>query len=363
MSTSRAAENEDATRAAIDDANAANQRYRLIVERASDIIYEADVNGFFTYVNPVAVALVGRELDELIGMHYTELIREDARTAALEFYRNQAMNLVANTYYEFPVVRPDGKEVWIGQNVQLLTRGNEIVGFQAVARDITQQHEEERFKDELLSVVSHELRTPLTSIRATLGLMKGGKLTGDRADHMLTIAVNAADRMTRLLNDFLDLERMRFGQFLLHREAVSLADLLREAAAAVPDAGERIRVSAEPHDARIVVDHDRMIQAIVNLLTNAIKFSDAASPIELTARHARVETNIAVTDHGRGIPADKLALIFEPFRQADQGDARVKGGIGIGLAITRSIVELHGGRIDVESEVGRGTTFRIVLPA
>jgi PAS domain S-box-containing protein len=342
-----------------------DEHYRELVERAGDIIYETDGNGYFTYVNPVAANIIGAPIEELVGIRFTRLIREDKRRAAEKFYLAQAMEKTPSTYYEFPIITRQNKEVWIGQNVQLLTFGGVITGFQAVARDITERVQTDRFKDELLAIVSHELRTPLTAIRGALGLMRTGKLPPEQFDRMATVAVENCDRMTRLLNDFLDLERLRLGGVEMVIAPVDLRELFAKAISTVQQMADAngnpisVRVEAE----RLNGDHDRLLQAIVNLLTNAIKFSANGSPIELSSGLLDNATTITVCDHGRGIPADKLDHIFESFRQVDQADNREKGGIGIGLAITKFIVEAHRGEISVKSVVGEGTTFTIYLPA
>lgn len=344
--------------------NDIENRYRQLVERASDIIYETDANGFFTYANPVASEVVGRPLSELVGLRFTQLIRKDVRRAADMFYFEQARKRTLTTYYEFPLITADGREVWIGQNVQLLMNGQEIVGFQAVARDVTAQHENERFKDELLAVVSHELRTPLTAIRGALGLIKSGKLPKEKSDEMVAMALANAERMTRMLQDFLDLERIRVGHVQPSFRDVDIPHLLSEAVTSVQPIAEEsgIEIRVRPVEGHVRVDHDLMLQALGNLLTNAIKFSNGSTTIELCAEKDADETRLMVVDQGRGIPADKLTAIWEPFRQVDQSDAREKGGLGLGLAITHSIIRLHSGRIDVKSEVGQGTTFTIHLP-
>lgn len=346
------------------DTRAMEHRYRQIVESASDIIYETDANGYFRYANPVGVEAVGYPLVELLSMRFTELIREDKRLEAEKFYGRQARDRTRTTYYEYPVVRPDGRTIWLGQNVQLLTRGTEIVGFQAVARDITQRHQTDQFKDELLAVVGHELRTPLTTIRGALGLLKSGKLPAQQAERMLSIAVDDAERMSRLIEDFLDLERIRFGQLDINRTETAIADLITRAAAAVEvtagAAGVPIEIVSAPGS--VLVDTDRMLQVLINLLTNAIKFSEKGSPVTLRAEQDSDETRLSVQDRGVGIADKDVELIYEPFRQLDQTDTRQRGGLGVGLSIAQSIVQLHGGRLALASEVGRGSTFTIHLP-
>lgn len=223
----------------------------------------------------------------------------------------------------------------------------------------------ERLKDELLSVVSHELRTPLTSLRGSLGLLASGRLGADQSKRMIELAVGNTDRLIRLINDFLDLERIKSGQFELQKAEIDIADVVASALANVQAEASRtnIEIAAHVEPALVTIDADRMVQVLVNLVSNALKFSPEGSVVTVTAKVDGAELHIGVEDRGRGIPADKIAAVFEPFGQVDATDAREKGGTGLGLPIVRSIVEQHGGRISLASEVGKGTTFRVVLPA
>ena len=146
------------------------------MESASDLIYTTDAEGRLTYVNPPFVATTGYTEAELLGRSALTLVRADYRSQVLDFYREQWSAGQPVTYRRLPIVTRDGGEVWLGQNWVLLTEGDEVVGAQVVARDITRQYETERMKDEFLSVVSHELRTPLTAIRGSLGLLASGKM-------------------------------------------------------------------------------------------------------------------------------------------------------------------------------------------
>jgi CheY-like chemotaxis protein/anti-sigma regulatory factor (Ser/Thr protein kinase) len=225
----------------------------------------------------------------------------------------------------------------------------------------------DRLKSEFVSVVSHELRTPLTSIRGSLGLLASGamgELPPDAAE-MLQIATSNTDRLVRLINDILDLERIESGNEALDIRPVRAADLLADAASSVRGAAHAagVHLEVEATDVIVEADADRLVQALTNLLGNAIKFSDPGAEVCLDAEARGHQVILRITDHGRGIPPEMLESVFERFQQVDASDAREKGGTGLGLAIVRSIAERHGGRVEVASEVGEGSCFSIVLPA
>jgi signal transduction histidine kinase len=240
----------------------------------------------------------------------------------------------------------------------------ELVRAQAALR------ESERLKDELLSVVGHELRTPLTSIRGSLGLLEGGVL-GElplEAANMVGVAVLNTDRLVRLIGDILDVERMRAGSLQLELAAVDAAELVSESlrvVRATADA-EGVALRAQGAPLRVRADGDRVVQALVNVLGNAVKFSARGGVVTVTVATGTAGDGacavFSVRDTGRGIPADRLESIFERFGQVDSSDAREKGGTGLGLPIARGIVERHGGRMWARSVVGEGSTFCFTLP-
>jgi signal transduction histidine kinase len=236
----------------------------------------------------------------------------------------------------------------------------ELVQTQAALR------ESERVKDEFLSVVGHELRTPLTSIRGSLGLLEGGVLgeLPQDAANMVAVATVNTDRLVRMINDILDIERMAAGRLSLEPDAVDAAELVSQSIQVVQATADAAGVTLRNDAARIMVfaDPDRIVQALVNLLGNAVKFSTRGGVVTVTASSDDEGALFSVTDTGRGIPADRLEGIFERFRQVDASDAREKGGTGLGLPIARGIVNQHGGRMWVESREGRGSTFHFTLP-
>lgn len=237
----------------------------------------------------------------------------------------------------------------------------------AMEQTVTELRSVDRMKSEFVSVVSHELRTPLTSIRGSLGLLVGGAF-GDlpaNADVMLAIAVSNTDRLIRLINDILDLERIAAGLEVLDLAPSDVASLLDEAAEGIRGVAEAagVELVVRPVEGEVPVDRDRIVQCLTNLLGNAVKFSEAGGAVTLGAERRDGEVALSVSGGGRGIPADKLDDIFERFAQVDSSDARDKGGTGLGLAIVKGIIDQHGGRVEVASEPGVRTTFTLVLPA
>jgi len=211
----------------------------------------------------------------------------------------------------------------------------------------------DRAKDEFISTVSHELRTPLTSIRGALGLLSSGLLgnVDARAHNLLRIASTNTERLIRLINDILDLERMESGRSPVNLRRCSLVDLSREAVEMMSALAEAAQIRLEmnsyaAHDAIYFdADPDRILQVLTNLLSNAIKFSPEGSTVSLEIDANTDALSLKVIDRGRGIPVDKLESIFDRFQQVESTDSSKKGGTGLGLAICRSIIQQHGGLI------------------
>jgi signal transduction histidine kinase len=241
------------------------------------------------------------------------------------------------------------------------------IGVVVAFRDTTERRALDRMKDEFISTVSHELRTPLTSLRAALGLVSGGALEKkpEKKQQMLNVAVGNTDRLIRLVNDSLDIERISSGNAELHSSIVSAQFLFDRAVSLQQAAAEKceIQFEIEANNVQVYVDADRILQALTNLISNAIKFSPHGGTIFLSAnRTDDHEARFVVHDQGRGIPEDKLETVFERFSQVDASDSRAMGGTGLGLAICRSIIQQHGGRIWATSPQGHGAFFHFTLP-
>ena len=261
---------------------------------------------------------------------------------------------------------PDVSLVLIVIGLAALVAARQYLAQRELGRVQAELRKSQRVKDEFLSIVGHELRTPLTSIRGSLGLLAGG-LLGElppEAISMVGLAVDNTDRLVRLVNDILDIERMDAGHLPLERAPIGVGELVRQSAQALQgsaeDAGVHLRTEIE--ELTVCADADRIVQTLVNLLGNAIKFSPRDSTVTVAVGPGEECARFSVTDRGRGIPADQLDSIFERFNQVDASDAREKGGSGLGLAIARGIVESHGGHLWAESTPGEGSSFCFTLP-
>jgi len=226
----------------------------------------------------------------------------------------------------------------------------------------------DRLKSEFVSMVSHELKTPLTAIKISMDVLKSlsdSETDAHTRDEMLQIIDRNIKRQKRLVNDLLDISRIETGNLKLYLEPVDLYDIIRESSNSMKDLADRkgipILMDLRGESPQITGDHGRLVQVFVNLIGNALKFMDKGE-IRIQAQVVGGHPEIRVSDTGIGIPAEELDLIFDKFHQVDSGLTREVGGSGLGLAISRGIVEGHGGSIRAESEVGRGSTFVVVLP-
>jgi len=348
------------------------RRNDLVVSSVGDGIYGVDRFGLITFVNPAAADALGYEALELIGhdayrtLHPPTAIQPvsvDQPSYLTEAIRDGAMASAQDDVY----LRADGHEFPVEVTATPLSEDGTTLGAVVVFRDVTQRREVDRLKSEFVSMVSHELRTPLTAIRGALGLLGGGALgaLSPAAARMVDIALVSSDRLTRLINEILDLERMDAGALPMELDRHSVRDLLdtalAQAGVLAQEAGVGIRVIQA--DGEVRADADRVVQTLLNLLGNAIKFSDSGQEVTVQAARRGSFVEFEVADSGRGIPEDKLDAVFARFQQVDSSDAREKGGSGLGLAISRSIVERLGGRIWAENNRDGGAVFRFTLPA
>lgn len=344
---------------------------RTVMDTASEGIVAIDVGGHSTYVNPAAADMYGHSLNELLGHGMHEMVHHSHPDGTP--YRAEECPISVTVQTGQPCVvsdevfwRKDGSPFPVEYRVSAIGDDGRISGAVVTFTDISERLAVERMKNEFISVVSHELRTPLTAIRGSLGLLEGGvvgELPEDAAK-MISIAISNADRLVRLINDILDVERIESRKAPMEMRPCELRELLGatrellETAAA--EAG--LKLDVHPIAAPLVADPDRIIQVLVNLIGNAIKFSPPGGTIEVEGEQHDGRVVVRIRDQGPGIPADKQAEIFDRFAQADSADARAKGGSGLGLAIARAIVEQHGGRIWVQSVEGEGSTFAFELP-
>lgn len=239
-------------------------------------------------------------------------------------------------------------------------------GFVLVFHDVTDRARLARMKDRIVSVVSHEIRTPLTSIRGSLGLIDGGLMgqVSPEAKRMISIAVESSERLMRLINDLLDVERIESGRRTLNLSSTPMNVLLADAVTVMqPIADVRsVEIEFDAPPETVLVDRDRILQVLTNLIQNAIKFSDPGSAIHLLGEKDSSHMTVTIRDEGHGIPASHIDAIFEPFHQVDISDSGPSSGSGLGLAICKEIVEAHGGTIWAERGIEQGAVFRFRIP-
>jgi PAS domain S-box-containing protein len=346
-----------------------------ILESVGDGIYGIDLHGNVTVINPAASQMLGYKPNELLGKNIHTLIHH-TRADGTPYPEDECA--IAHSVRNLATVRSSNEVFWRKDGTsfpveyvarpQIDTgRGEKAIGAVVAFRDTTERRALDRMKDEFISTVSHELRTPLTSLRAALGLVSGGALEKrpEKKSEMLSIAVANTDRLIKLVNDILDIERIGSGNADLHSVMCPAGALFERAAKLQQAAADKanLRFVIEPNAVEVYADPDRILQALTNLISNAIKFSPPGAAIFLSARYLDDhEARFDIQDQGRGIPPDKLETIFERFQQVDASDSRAMGGTGLGLAICRSIVAQHGGRIWATSQLGHGATFHFTLP-
>jgi PAS domain S-box-containing protein len=384
----------------------AQRQSELILESVGDGICGIDLDGKLTFVNHAGARALGYEPDELAGRDAHDAIHHShadgtpyskATSPILQALRRaESIRMRDEVFW-----RKDGTYFPVEYSASPLIEEGHISGLVVAFQDVSERRRLERMKEEFISTVSHELRTPVTSLRASLGLIAAGSLDKrpEKQRQMVEMAIGNCDRLIRLVNNILDFERVESGRLPIECQPVEAIDLLRRASdVAYPSASQMhiaVRIDAAP--VAVMADEDRILQVLNELVANALKFSPPETAIRMTAEpfadsapapgassqvtpdrltqsqvtQSQVtqkqvtshQVRFTVQDQGRGIAPDKLDRIFERFQQGDASDSRDLGGTGLGLALCRSIVERHGGKIWAESSPGQGSRFHFTIPA
>lgn len=319
------------------------------------------------YANAAFLELTGYTLDDIIGSNCRFLQGADRdqpelRTVRESLATGQPCVAVLRNY------RKDGTLFWNELSLApVFDSEKRVINFIGVQNDITARKNAESRVSEFYSMVSHELRTPLSSVRASLGLVLDGSAgeIPNSAKRLIQIASQNAGRLLKLVDDILDLKKIESGNFVLNYDMLDLDEVTDEVFDSMNQLAASARVKLQKRvDCKkpICVDRDRLLQVLINLLANAIKYSPEGGVVLLHVDTCTDGVKFSVADGGPGIAPDGLEKLFVKFQQVDSSDTRPHTGSGLGLAISKTIVELHGGTIGVNSTPGEGSTFWFVLP-
>jgi PAS domain S-box-containing protein len=363
-------------------------RYRALTELSPQLVFMSRADGFITYVNQWGLDFTGRSLSELQGHGWMECIHPEYRNRFYEARMTSTSNVSdygieilfrhADGVYRWlytralPVTNDAGEiEYWIGVAIDITDRKQtEAEREQLLAREKAARESAEsanRIKDEFLAVVSHELRSPLNPILGWSKLLRSRQLDEEKTDRALEVIERNAQMQAQLINDLLDVSRILRGKLSLDTQTVDLVITIQAAMETVRLAAEaksiQINTQFEPDVGQVAGDAGRLQQVVWNLLTNAVKFTSTGGRVDIRLERTGSQAQITITDTGKGIPPDFLPYVFEQFRQESSATTRRFGGLGLGLAIVRYLVELHGGTVQADSQgEGMGATFTVKLP-
>jgi PAS domain S-box-containing protein len=346
-------------------------RQQAIFNSAKDGIITINRSGSIESLNPAAARMFGYEPEELARRDVGVLFEVAPDVGAIETFLERLQRRRGGEIgriQEFWGRRKDGSTFPTDVAVSPVPLADGL-RFVAIVRDATERKQIDQMKNEFVSTVSHELRTPLTSIAGSLGLLAGGAAgeLPERGARLIKIAHSNSERLVRLINDILDIEKIESGKMNFDMKPVALLPLLEQtlqANRAFAEAyGVELKLDRAHDQAMVVADPDRLVQVITNLVSNAAKFSARGGVVRVSIHLLDRRYRISVADRGPGIPEEFKERIFNKFAQADSSDTRQKGGTGLGLSIVREIVTRMGGTVSFDSVVGEGATFHVDLPA
>lgn len=347
------------------------ERFELAISGANDGLWYWDLQTHTVYFSPRWKAMLGYAEAEVGDTmeEWNKRIHPDDLGRVEEEVKAYLDGDKAHYQSEYRVRHKEGHFVWIlDRGIAQRDDSGKPYRMVGIYTDISQQKKMDRLKSEFVSTVSHELRTPLTSIRGSLGLVAGG-VAGElpaQVKGLVDIAYSNTGRLLTLINDILDIEKIESGKLNFDLKPQALMPLVEQVIAANGGYAERHHVTFTLVEGlpgvMVNVDGERLMQVMSNLLSNAAKFSHPGGKVEITVSLENQRVRVAVTDHGVGVPENFYGIIFDKFTQADSSDTRNKGGTGLGLNITKSIVEMMQGEMGFDSKLGVGTTFYFTLP-
>ncbi|GLQ88317.1 response regulator [Dyella flagellata] len=329
--------------------------------------FVTDSNGLCLRVNQMYQEITGYCDEAMRGKPWNFGIHPGDQARVLDLW-NEMLKKNSNFTVDCHFLRHDGSTTWVSCKAAAMRNGEQLLGYVGTLEDISERKQVERMKNEFISTVSHELRTPLTSIMGSLGLLAGGVggVLSEQTKALVDLASKNSERLVRLINDILDIEKIEAGHMQFDLKPHELQPLVEQAMAVNRAYAEQLGVSfklTEPMPGIWVrVDADRLMQVMTNLMGNAAKFSPQGASVDLQIGRYDDLIRVSVTDKGPGIPESFRPKVFQKFSQADSSDTRPKGGTGLGLSISKAIMEAMGGSVGFDTKEGEGTTFHFDLP-
>ncbi|MDB5291469.1 MAG: Chemotaxis protein methyltransferase CheR [Phycisphaerales bacterium] len=364
-------------RRAEQEARHAADLLRAVADGTTDAVFVKDKAGKYLLFNEAAARYVGRPVQEVLGKDDTELF--DAKSARFVMDRDRrTMESGRATTVEERLTAAGVTRTYLATKAPYRDGQGNIIGVIGISQEITELKKAQelraakeaaeaanRAKDNFLATISHELRTPLGGVLLWSKMLRAGQLGEGQKQAALDKIVQCAEDQSRLVNDLLDASQALHGKMGVQKHAVELQEVVREAVDAIQPAAHAkgVAVSLQGCDLTVMGDPTRLRQVVSNLMSNAIKFTQAGGHVEARLSRGEAEARLEVIDTGEGISPEFLPHIFDRFTQADTSPSRQHGGLGLGLSIVRHIVALHDGSVEAHSEgPGRGTTFTVTLP-
>jgi len=348
---------------------ASEEKYRDLLENANDLIQSVSPDGHFQYVNRAWRETLGYSAEEAETLRLWEVVRPDAPDSERDIQQVILGGFGEEGKIEAVFVTKDGREITVEGSINCRYVDGLPVSTRGVFRDISERKQAERMLHEFVSTVSHELRTPLTSIIASLGLLDSGRLEDrpDRRRELVTVAHRNSQRLLRLINNLLDLQKISAGKMTFKIRPLEAHPLVAEALEDIRAFADSqqigLRLVEPAGGVYVMADRERLLQVLDNLLSNAIKFSPDGAEVEVVVRPRHDQVRIVVSDQGPGIPEGLRDRIFERFSQVDSGGRRRVGGSGLGLSIVKGLVAGMNGSVGLDTEVQKGSAFHVDLPA
>jgi PAS domain S-box-containing protein len=345
------------------------QRQKAILASLADGVVITDADGVVVSINREMERLSGWSQTEAEGRPYDALFPlVDAWGQSFDSdkrYLSRAITgreAVVSRGYNVALLTKEGHSVPVSISAApILDQLGELLGGVDVLRNSSHEREVDQLKSSLISTVSHELRTPLTMIQGFSELLLTRDLDEKTSQEALEKINVSAERLGRLIEDLLSVSRIESGRLEVRLAPMDVAEAMEDVGALLGQDRE-IRIDIDGELPRVMADAELLIRILTNLLSNAMKYSSPETGILLTARGAGTSVEVSVSDRGIGMSEEEAAHLFDKFFRADRPEVRSVGGTGLGLYITKNLVEVQGGEIWAESEPGRGTTFRFTLP-